>query len=411
MKSLFKKIHVLILGFIISMIAIFIIGYITDYVAIAVAIIIVATINVFVLTYKTRQMAKPIIASVKRLKLLSEGDLHTKAEISKGNDSGAVLINSTATIVEVFREVVSDITIKLEEMSKGNFDISLEKQYNGDLIPLSNAVNDIIISLNSTIKKINESAEHVSMGSYQVADGSQALAQGATEQASAIQQLSATINEINEQVSNSAKNATNAKEISEISMMEVENGNQKMIAMTEAMTEISLSSNQISKIIKTIEDIAFQTNILALNAAVEAARAGAAGKGFAVVADEVRNLASKSAEAAKNTTALIEGSIKAVEKGTKLVDETAKSLTKIVESTKQTSELINEIAEASQTQAQSITQITQGVEQISAVVQTNSATAEESAAASSELSTQASILKELVDNFKLKDEIKITQTN
>lgn len=411
MKSLFKKMHVLILGFIISMIAIFIIGYITDYVAIAVAIIIVATINVFVLTYKTRQMAKPIIASVKRLKLLSEGDLHTKAEISKGNDSGAVLINSTATIVEVFREVVSDITIKLEEMSKGNFDISLEKQYNGDLIPLSNAVNDIIISLNSTIKKINESAEHVSMGSYQVADGSQALAQGATEQASAIQQLSATINEINEQVSNSAKNATNAKEISEISMMEVENGNQKMIAMTEAMTEISLSSNQISKIIKTIEDIAFQTNILALNAAVEAARAGAAGKGFAVVADEVRNLASKSAEAAKNTTALIEGSIKAVEKGTKLVDETAKSLTKIVESTKQTSELINEIAEASQTQAQSITQITQGVEQISAVVQTNSATAEESAAASSELSTQASILKELVDNFKLKDEIKITQTN
>jgi len=403
MKSLLTKMSALILIFVITMAIVFIIGLVTGYVGIAVAIIIITTLNAIVLAYKSKKIAKPIIASVKRLKLLAEGDFHSEAEISNNKDSGAILINSTATIVAVFREVVKDITNTLGEIAKGNFDISLKGEYSGDLIPLSNSMNEIVTNLNHTMKRINESAEQVSTGSYQVADGAQALSQGATEQASAIQELSATIAEIDEQVNQNANNALNAKKMSEISMMEVENGSKQMNYVTEAMTEISLSSNEISKIIKTIEDIAFQTNILALNAAVEAARAGSAGKGFAVVADEVRNLASKSAEAAKNTTALIEGSIKSVEKGTKLVDETAKSLIKIVESTKQTSVLVNEIAEASQIQAQSITQVTQGVEQISSVVQTNSATAEESAAAASELSTQASILKELVDSFKLQD--------
>jgi len=403
MKSLLSKMSALILVFVIAMVIVFIIGLVTGYVGIAIAIIIITTLNAIVLTYKSKKFAKPIIASVKRLKLLADGDLHSEAEVSNNKDSGAILINSTATIVAVFREVVEDITNTLGEMAKGNFNISLKVDYSGDLIPLSNSMKEIVTNLNHTMKRINESAEQVSTGSYQVADGAQALSQGATEQASAIQELSATIEEIDEQVNQNANNALNAKKMSEISMMEVENGSKQMNYVTEAMTEISLSSHEISKIIKTIEDIAFQTNILALNAAVEAARAGSAGKGFAVVADEVRNLASKSAEAAKNTTALIEGSIKSVEKGTKLVDETAKSLVKIVESTKQTSALVNEIAEASQIQAQSITQVTQGVEQISAVVQTNSATAEESAAAASELSTQASILKELVDSFKLED--------
>jgi len=403
MKSILTKKNALILGFVLGLVVVLAIGFVTGYIAIAVTIIILTIVNTVVLLNRSNQIVKPIIASVKRLKLLAEGDLHSEAEVSSGNDKGAILINSTATIVEVFRELTYDVTNTLGEISKGNLNITSKKKYSGDLISLGSSMNEIITNLNSTMKRINESAEQVSAGSYQVSDGAQALSQGATEQASAIQELSATIVEIDEQVNQNANNALNAKKMSEISMQEVENGSTQMNHVTEAMTEISLSSNEIGKIIKTIEDIAFQTNILALNAAVEAARAGSAGKGFAVVADEVRNLASKSAEAAKNTTALIEGSIRSVEKGTKLVDETAKSLIKIVESTKQTSALINEIAEASQIQAQSITQVTQGVEQISAVVQTNSATAEESAAAASELSTQASMLKELVDSFKLKD--------
>lgn len=403
MKSILTKKNALILGFALIMVIIFIIGLVTGFIRYALLVIALSIVNTIIMIYMSNKYAKPIVASVKRLELLSEGDLHSEVVKSNNNDKGAVLINSTATIVEVFRELTNDISNTLGEISKGNLNITSKKKYSGDLISLGSSMNEIITNLNSTMKRINESAEQVSAGSYQVSDGAQALSQGATEQASAIQELSATIAEIDEQVNLNANNALNAKKMSEISMKEVENGSTQMNYVTEAMTEISLSSNEIGKIIKTIEDIAFQTNILALNAAVEAARAGSAGKGFAVVADEVRNLASKSAEAAKNTTALIEGSIRSVEKGTKLVDETAKSLIKIVESTKQTSALINEIAEASQIQAQSITEVTQGVEQISAVVQTNSATAEESAAAASELSTQASMLKELVDGFKLKD--------
>ena len=280
MKSIITKMSALILVFVISMVIVFIIGLVTGYVGIAVAIIIITTLNAIVLAYKSKKFAKPIIASVKRLELLADGDLHSEAEVSNNKDSGAILINSTATIVGVFREVVKDITSTLGEMAKGNFNVSLNRQYSGDLIPLSNSMNEIITNLNHTMKLINESAEQVSTGSYQVSDGAQALSQGATEQASAIQELSATIVEIDEQVNQNANNALNAKKMSEISMTEVENGSKQMNSVTEAMSEISLSSHEISKIIKTIEDIAFQTNILALNAAVEAARAGSAGKGF-----------------------------------------------------------------------------------------------------------------------------------
>jgi methyl-accepting chemotaxis protein len=228
------------------------------------------------------------------------------------------------------------------------------------------------------------------------------LSQGTTEQASAIQQLNASIEEV---AGETKKNASNANEANERAL-EVRNnaevGNQQMNKMVSAMTEINESSHNISKIIKVIDDIAFQTNILALNAAVEAARAGQHGKGFAVVAEEVRSLAARSAEAAKETTGLIEGSIESVDVGTKIADETSESLKEILSEIEKVTTLVGNIAQASNDQATEIAQITQGIEQVSTVVQTNSATAEESAAASEELSGQAEMLKQMVGTFKLK---------
>lgn len=265
------------------------------------------------------------------------------------------------------------------------------------------AMRDINGRLSSTLSQINQAANQVSAGSDQVSSGAQALSQGATEQASSVEELAATITDISGQVKSNAESALNAKEKSEMAGTEIAASNQKMQELIAAMEEISKSSQEIGKVIKTIEDIAFQTNILALNAAVEAARAGAAGKGFAVVADEVRNLASKSADAAKSTTALIEGAITAVSNGTQLVDVTAKSLLSVVTGTQEVASIVNDISTASAEQASSIAQVTQGIDQISSVVQTNSATAEESAAASEELSGQAQMLNNLVGQFKLKD--------
>ncbi|MEG2769394.1 MAG: methyl-accepting chemotaxis protein, partial [Oscillospiraceae bacterium] len=246
-------------------------------------------------------------------------------------------------------------------------------------------------------------SEQVASGSDQVSSGAQALSQGATEQASSIEELSATIQAVSNQIKDNANNAKMASELSSMAGKEVQNGNEHMQSMIVAMEDISSTSNKIGKIIKTIDDIAFQTNILALNAAVEAARAGSAGKGFAVVANEVRNLAGKSAEAAKNTTSLIESSINAVANGTKIADETAMSLKVVVEKSNLVLQKVEEIAEASAEQANSVVQITTGVDQISAVIQTNSATAEESAAASEELSSQSQMLKDLVGKFTLRE--------
>ena len=230
----------------------------------------------------------------------------------------------------------------------------------------------------------------------------QALSQGATEQASSIEELAATITEMSGQIQNNAQSALQASQTVDGVGEKILESNQQMQTMTKAMGEISASSSEIGKIIKTIEDIAFQTNILALNAAVEAARAGEAGKGFAVVADEVRSLASKSSDASKSTAALIENSLKAVENGTRIADETAQSLLSVVEGTKEIASQINQIAAASSEQSKGAAQVQLGIDQIPNVVQTNSATAEESAAASEELSGQAQMLKTLISKFKLR---------
>ena len=343
------------------------------------------------------------------------GELERVAqEISGGNvkneityeskDELGVLADSFRRTCTALTAVIGDLSYLMDEMARGNFDIRTraEEYYVNDFKPILLSIREMNRNLSGTLIRINEASEQVASGSDQVSSGAQGLSQGATEQASAVEQLAASIAEISDQVKKTSENAKLASEQVENAGADLTLSNQKMQEMIGAMSEISERSGEIGKIIKTIEDIAFQTNILALNAAVEAARAGSAGKGFAVVADEVRNLASKSAEAAKNTTVLIEGSMQAVENGTRIADSTAKALLSTVESTKNAVELVSKITLAAEQQANSIQEINQGVDQISSVVQTNSATAQESAAASEELSGQSQMLKELTGRFRLR---------
>jgi len=361
-------------------------------------------LGVFVTIFMSKSIAAPIRACAQRLKLLAQGDLQSEVPVVTAKDETGELAQATATLISDLREVVRDETYLLGEMSKGNFNISSDSTgYLGDFLPLQKAIMQIIETQNDALSHINHMAEQVASASGQVSSGAQVLSQGATEQASSIEELSATIANISEQVKRNAKHAKSADGKAQKVGADLEVCSQQMKALIDAMAEIRNSSDQISKIIKTIEDIAFQTNILALNAAVEAARAGTAGKGFAVVADEVRNLASKSAEASKDTSVLIENSLNAVENGTKIADDTAKFLLDVVEGAKDILSSVNKISDASGHQAEAIDQVTLGIEQISAVVQTNSATAEESAAASEELSGQAQTMKELINKFQLKN--------
>ena len=299
--------------------------------------------------------------------------------------------------------IVKDIEIVLSAMADGDFTVhsSSPELYIGDYQKIFQSMKKIKDSFNDTLSTLNRSADQVSSGSDQVSSGAQALSQGATEQASSVEELAASINEISGNINRNAEGAQEAGNKAEAVGEVAGESNRRMQDMLKAMSDINNASGEIGKIIKTIEDIAFQTNILALNAAVEAARAGAAGKGFAVVADEVRNLASKSAEASKNTAVLIENSLHAVENGKRIADETAKSLEEVMTGITDATTMMDTIAKASKEQADAITQITIGIDQISSVVQTNSATAEQSAAASEELSGQAQILKELVRKFRL----------
>lgn len=312
-------------------------------------------------------------------------------------------ISTMADRLSVYDQYIKEITEILKTMATGDMRIRLKSEFKGEFASVRHALQKISEMLNQTLSTISISAQQVNSGAEQVASGAQALSQGATEQAGSIQELAATISEISYQVRKTAENTSQVMQIMDQVGAEVNYGDQQMQEMIRAMSEINESSNHISKIIKVIDDIAFQTNILALNAAVEAARAGAAGKGFAVVADEVRNLAAKSAAAAKETSDLISTSIQNVADGTTIAQTTAESLRKIVESFTSMYDLVREVDEATTAQNISLEQVAQGVEQISAVTQTNSATAEQSAAASEELTSQATLLNEMLAKFTLED--------
>ena len=377
-------------------------------IALTVAIVIIAIfLSLFIAIRVSRALSIPIKQCAERLALLAKGDLASPVPVVKNHDETELLANSTKIIVESLQAIIHDEDRILRSMAKGDFDIhsSCHELYQGDFAPLLDALRSIAHGLNDTLSQISSATEQVDSSADQVSDGSQALSQGATEQASSVQELAATISGISQNVTNNAKSAEDASMRANRMGDKLTESNEQMTQMIQAMDNISEASNEIGKIIKTIEDIAFQTNILALNAAVEAARAGTAGKGFAVVADEVRSLAGKSAEAANNTTALIESAILAVENGTKIASETAASVQGAVADSKEVVEIIDDISKASSSQAESISQITVGIDQIASVVQTNSATAEQSAAASEELSGQARLLNSLLSRFTFRDDL------
>ena len=338
-------------------------------------------------------------------KAVAEGNFDVKVSYDRQDEIGD-LATAIQSVMQHVREIISDLSDKLSELAKGNFRVSLEntEQYPGAYRPLLNSLQEISNDLNKTMAEIKTSAREVNAGAEQVSSGAQGLSQGATEQASSIEELSATVNDISEHIKKTAENTRLANTEAQNAGKEVSHSDKQMQQMKAAMENINQKSGEISKIIKTIDDIAFQTNILALNAAIEAARAGVAGKGFAVVADEVGNLAQKSANAAKDTTMLIEETLQAVEQGTVLADSTAESLQRVVTGASKVTELVNQIAEASVEQSRAVEQVSTGIDQISSVVQSNTATAEESAAASEELSGQANILNELVGRFQLKED-------
>ena len=339
-------------------------------------------------------MADPIKAASKRLIGLSHGNLSDKVEESKAKDEIGDLTRALAETVQTLRSYINNISASLAELDKGNLKFDIDIDYVGDFAPIKESFQNTIYKLDNTFRNLNMSAKEVANGSEQMASGAMALAQGATEQASSVEELASTINEINSHVAKNAENAKQTSSQAQITVKELEAGKNHMTQMITAMNQINDSSSEISKIIKTIEDIAFQTNILALNATVEATRAGSAGKGFAVVADEVRNLANKSAEASKNTASLIESTIHSLQEGTDIANQTAESLDRIVLYSEESAKLLLEISKASQEQAAAISQVTQGIDQISSVVHTNSATSEESAATSEELSSQAQLFDE-----------------
>ncbi|MEG6523817.1 methyl-accepting chemotaxis protein [Desulfotomaculum sp. 1211_IL3151] len=330
-----------------------------------------------------------------------EGRLETRGQAAKFKGGYYEIVKGVNDTLDAVLRPINEAVACLQEMAKGNLDTNVNGDYLGDHAMIKEALNSTIDSINQILSQVTVAVDQVAAGSRQISEASQALSQGATESASAVEQISSSMQEMASQTSQNAENAMQANQLAVLAKDNAENGNQKMVQMVKAMTDINESANGISKIIKVIDEIAFQTNLLALNAAVEAARAGKHGKGFTVVAEEVRNLAQRSAKAAKETTEMIEDSIKRTEVGTQIAQDTSKSLEGIVNGATKVTDLISEIAAASKEQAQGIGQINAGLSQVDQVTQQNTASAEQSAAAGEELSGQAVNLKEMLGHFRL----------
>ena len=380
-------------------------GVLATVIMIVVLVLISVAAAVLTAVLVSARIVKPIKQCSDRIRMLSNGDLSSPAAVINAKDETGVLSHSTAEVVNSMNLIIGDAERILGEMSKGNFDVDTRLNahaYVGDFVSLIEAIGKINSDLSDALYGIELASQQVSAGSDQVSASAQVLSQGATEQASSIDELAATISDISGKTEENLEDCRKAKlSVGETGDL-MREANNHMHSLTDAMNRIDRSSEEITKIIKAIEDIAFQTNILALNASVEAARAGEAGKGFAVVADEVRNLASKSQESVKNTSALIGESRDAVQEGIRITDETAATIEKVVEASEAVNSIVGKVADSSEAQTASIQQVTEGISRISGVVQSNSATAEESAATSEELNAQAQQLKALVGKFNLR---------
>ena len=362
------------------------------------ALIALITLVIYVLRY----VIKPMVQITQRTKPLQEGHLNLDLGYRSKNELGQLALTLEESMGRV-KEYVEDIDRVMAELSQGNFDVSTSARYIGDFQPIEEALDRFTVSISGAMGSIIQAEQRVANHAEQLSSGAQALAQGATEQASAVQELYATVDDLSKSADRNVEAAANAQRSAKLTSEQVTLSSKQMEEMVAAMADIADSSEQIGRIIATIEDIAFQTNILALNAAVEAARAGSAGKGFAVVADEVRNLASKSDEAAKATKDLIENSVQSTERGSRIVGEVSKSLKAALELVVQSDKAIHSITDAVHQEAESLSQVSEGIGQISSVVQTNSASSEESAAVSSELFEQVHLLEDETKKFRLKN--------
>lgn len=369
-----------------------------------VVFVIVILLCVFAFLKLQRDITGRIGTVSKAIKRMRSG--HLNIAFNKkyiGSDELGEMVDDFSALSGELKKIITDICAVLSEMSKGNFAVQSmdENMYVADYASILQSYREINQNLKNVFGSINQVAADVESGSEQIANGSVALSQGATEQASTLEELSASIYALSTRISAQAQKAGNVEsyfgEVSE----KISDENQQMGEMLLAMEEIEDKSNQVERIIKAIDDIAFQTNILALNAAIEAARAGVYGKGFAVVADEVRNLAGKSADAAAETSVLIESTINAVKKGVNIVDHAAKTLGDVMDGSEKSKEMVSEIAGSMVTDAKSISEVSKGLEEVSKVVQQNSATSEESSASSQDLNENAASLKEMISRIQV----------
>lgn len=365
-------------------------------------VLLVMAFQIVSILFTKKRIILPIQKIQGEMQKLSEGNLSSDVELEVDTSELGMLAHTLLVTREELKKYILDIQEKMTQMASGNMDITMDMVYIGEFAEIQTAIQEIIQSLNTTLHKINDAADEVSGGSSQIAAGAQAVASGATEQASSVQELSEKLTEVAEHINENTTNIEKTHKDMQHIVQEIDAGSEKMQSMLQAMNDIEVNSAEIEKIIKHIEDIAFQTNILALNAAVEAARAGVAGKGFAVVADEVGNLAGKTAEASKYTAERIAHALQAVQNGRAIADETAEAFQAVHDGVLVVAERAEQIADTSEQQNEAIKETTTGVEQISAAIHINSSTSEESAAASEELSSQAQILKQLVAQFQLK---------
>ena len=374
------------------------------FLILVVGFVLCIVITALICLFRTKALVKPLQTICRVAANVEKGNLDTEI-LRSTNDEIGDLEDTFAAMQTNLKNIIADIATVSKGISNKDLTVKTRAEYHGDFVSIRDSLQGITVAMNDTMSQVREAAAQVDAGSTQVSNGAQALAQGTTEQASSVEELSATAQEISDKINNTADRADLAKKQTLAAKDSLDRSSSKMQELVKAMNQIQSTSGQIQGIIKTIDDIAFQTNILALNAAVEAARAGTAGKGFAVVADEVRSLAGKSAEASQSTQELIRASIEAVEKGNVLVEDTAKDMEETAANASLVMESIVEIAQDAIQEADAVKNITKGLEQISSVVQTNAATAEESAASSEELSGQASILESLMTQFKLAREL------